>query len=291
MLRWRLAGAALIILPTLACLWLDDQRHFGRPGVWLVAIGLVLAWIASRELATLVSNEPEVRREVPPLTVLAILILSAPAFRMWDVETCELGFWGWTPLALSAVTAVAAWNGMRRFGRGPAIAPQLCATLFCICFLAVPLAFVLALRLVTPDRMGLMMVASVIFVVKWSDAGAYFVGRLLGKTPLAPVLSPKKTREGLIGGGLFAIAAAFGFHLGIVPLLVADVTPPSWMWLVGYAVSLTAAGLLGDLTISLLKRDAEMKDSGHMLPGLGGCLDVIDSILWAMPVGYLWWVS
>lgn len=292
MLRRRLTGAALIILPTLLLLWLDDQYNFGLPGIWIVPLGLFLGWVGARELAALISDDPLTRNAAARATALAIAILALPAFKLWDVAGCELSFWGWTPLAISASTGLVTLIEMRRFGRGDHVVARLTATICITSFLAIPLAFALGLRQISPDRTGLLLLASVIFVAKWADAGAYFSGRLLGRTPLAPVLSPKKTWEGLAGGALFAFVAALVFHWAIMPwLLAVPPTPRSGVWLLMYAVSLTGAGLLGDLSISLLKRDAERKDSGQLLPGLGGCLDVIDSLLWTCPLGYIWWSS
>ena len=308
MLRWRLAGAALIIFPTLALLWLDDQHNFARPGIWLLPLGLVLGWNAARELASLVCDDTSVKFDAPIYTTICILIFSAPVFQLWDVATCSLGFWGWTPLALASTTGLVVLVEMRRFGRksegggegnaagGSAaaaerVAPRMVANLFVVSFVGIPLAFTLALRQLSLDRAGLLIMVSVIFVVKCSDAGAYFAGRFLGRTKLAPVLSPKKTWEGLVGGAIVAILAAVLFHRVIAPSLAETPHQRSLIWLALYALTLTLAGLLGDLSISLLKRDADRKDSGQMLPGLGGCLDVIDSMLWACPLGYLWWIS
>lgn len=116
--------------------------------------------------------------------------------------------------------------------------------------------------------------------VTWlQDTGAFFVGRSFGRTKMAPVLSPKKSWEGFFGGMAAAIATA----LFCVPLLGLPIT------LIEAAILGVAAGIfgpLGDLAESLIKRQVGVKDSGFIIPGHGGILDRIDSILFTGPVIY-----
>lgn len=117
----------------------------------------------------------------------------------------------------------------------------------------------------------------VMAVIKLSDAGAYLFGRHFGKNKLVPLISPKKTVEGL-GGALFAglLFGALGTPLFATP----------WLGTVlGFA--LAAFGCLGDLLESALKRAAGVKDSGGTLPGIGGLLDLCDSVIVAAPVAWL----
>ena len=139
--------------------------------------------------------------------------------------------------------------------------------------------------------MGLAALVSVVFIVKWSDVGAYFTGKSLGRNKLAPRISPGKTREGFVGGLLLAVAAAVVFHWFIIPWLLPAATRPALWLLTVYGLALAIAGVCGDLSVSMLKRDADRKDSGNWLPGLGGVLDVSDSLLWAAPLAYVCWMS
>jgi phosphatidate cytidylyltransferase len=126
--------------------------------------------------------------------------------------------------------------------------------------------------------------ALAIFVPKCTDIGAYFTGRFLGRHPLAPVLSPKKTWEGAAGGFLAAVLATILIdRLGPANPLREDA-----LWEVGFGISVGGAGILGDLAESLIKRDCRQKDASHLVPGFGGVLDVVDAILFAAPVAY-WW--
>jgi phosphatidate cytidylyltransferase len=131
-------------------------------------------------------------------------------------------------------------------------------------------------------RAGTLSLALAVFVPKCSDIGAYFTGRFLGRHPMAPVLSPKKTWEGAAGGLAASVAAAVGIdRLG--PVLLHG------LWTeIGFGLTVGAAGMLGDLAESLLKRDFQHKDASHVVPGFGGVLDVVDSIVFAAPVSYCW---
>jgi len=114
-----------------------------------------------------------------------------------------------------------------------------------------------------------------------ADTGAYFAGRAFGKTPLFPRVSPKKTWEGAVGGAVAVIVV-----LGVIKLLAL----PHMGW--GHVVALgllgDVAGVVGDLVESALKRAADVKDSGSILPGHGGILDRVDSLLFTAPVTWLY---
>lgn len=131
-------------------------------------------------------------------------------------------------------------------------------------------------------------------VVVACDAGAYFAGRAFGKRKLAPRISPNKSIEGAAGGILAGIAAAvlcklvYGYFAPELSLAF------PWRLVIGFAPILCAVGIVGDLVESLLKRDAAVKDTGALLPGMGGVLDRIDAPLLAIPVMYymlLAWVD
>jgi phosphatidate cytidylyltransferase len=131
------------------------------------------------------------------------------------------------------------------------------------------------------DKLGLQWFIILLLVIWVGDSMALFIGKKLGKTPFAARISPKKTNEGALGGLLGGIIAAaalqhFLFHdlpLGHVMVL---------------SVLIGVFGQLGDLVESMLKRAAEVKDSSNLIPGHGGVLDRIDSLLFAFPVTYLY---
>ncbi len=119
-----------------------------------------------------------------------------------------------------------------------------------------------------------------LFLVTWAgDTGAYYAGMGLGRRQLAPVISPNKTVEGLLGGLILAVAAALVARAWFLhSFSVTDC--------VAIGLLLTTAGVLGDLTESALKRSAGVKDSGAVIPAHGGMLDRLDSLLFAAPAFY-----
>ena len=136
-----------------------------------------------------------------------------------------------------------------------------------------------------PDS-GIFFMIYALAVVVICDAGAYFAGRAWGRRKLAPEISPNKSVEGAIGGivcgtvGGLAVKAIFDFFWpGLSAALPWDVAIP-------FGVVLCVVGIIGDLVESLLKRDADVKDTGALLPGMGGILDRIDAPLLALPVTY-----
>jgi len=120
------------------------------------------------------------------------------------------------------------------------------------------------------------------FVPKAGDIAAYFTGRLIGRNRMAPLLSPKKTWEGAIGGFLGSVAATLG---------LLQLAPAGRFSLIEGVIAgsiIAVVSQLGDLAESLIKRDSQVKDASASVPGFGGVLDVIDSILLAAPVIYVW---
>jgi len=127
---------------------------------------------------------------------------------------------------------------------------------------------------------GSNLVAYLIIVTKAADMGAYSIGRIFGRTELIPRISPKKTKEGTVGGILVGavLSVVFGRFLtdfSIVHLLILGIVFP-------------VLGQIGDLAESLIKRNCEVKDSGTYLMGIGGMLDLIDSLLFTAPVFFFY---
>src|SRR5438874_3131046 len=127
----------------------------------------------------------------------------------------------------------------------------------------------------------------ILLVVKFTDIGAYFGGRAFGRHKLIPWLSPGKTWEGLVWGlitaGIVGALCTYPWRgPGKYPI---PHVPPIKGFIFGVIIG--GIGQLGDLLESLMKRDAEVKDSGRLVPGFGGILDIIDSPLLAAPFAYL----
>jgi len=124
---------------------------------------------------------------------------------------------------------------------------------------------------------GVGLFIAVLLMTKLGDIGAYLIGSRFGKTPLIPRISPRKSVEGAIAGLFFSICGAI-FSKPFLHL--------SYVHLVFLGLSIGILGQLGDLSESLMKRDCEVKDAGSILPGMGGILDEIDSLLFTAPVFY-----
>ncbi|MFP9114223.1 phosphatidate cytidylyltransferase [Flavobacterium sp. RHBU_3] len=120
------------------------------------------------------------------------------------------------------------------------------------------------------------------FIMIWAnDTFAYIVGKGIGKNKLFERISPKKTIEGFVGGVVFTVAGAY-----ILALYYTFLSP--WQWM-GFAAIVAIFGTLGDLVESKLKRTAGVKDSGNIMPGHGGILDRLDSVLFAVPFLFLYY--
>ncbi len=149
-------------------------------------------------------------------------------------------------------------------------------TLFGILYISWFLSFLIKIRYLSG---GVGMLTALLLITKLGDIGAYLIGTRFGKTPLMPRISPKKSIEGSIGGLAFSVLGAILSH----PFI-----PLSYMQLALWGVSLGVLGQLGDLSESLMKRDCQVKDSGNVFPGLGGVLDLVDSLLFTAPVFYFY---
>ncbi len=153
-------------------------------------------------------------------------------------------------------------------------AREITKSFFIIAYVFLPILYCIQIATVFP-RLILF-----IFILIWSsDSFAYVVGRFFGKRPLAPILSPKKTIEGFIGGilGTISVAIIANYYWNLLPLHMG----------VSLALGVSIAAPLGDLLASAIKREADVKDSGVFLPGHGGALDRLDSFITAAPLAII----
>jgi len=149
-------------------------------------------------------------------------------------------------------------------------------TLFGILYVSWFFSFLIKIRYM---QNGTGLLGLVLLATKLGDIGAYVVGSRIGKTPLIPRISPKKSVEGAIGGLLFSVAGA---------LISKSFLDFGYLHLVMMGLAMGILGQLGDLSESLMKRDCQVKDSGASFPGLGGVLDSIDSLLFTAPAFYFY---
>jgi phosphatidate cytidylyltransferase len=160
---------------------------------------------------------------------------------------------------------------------GPAILRDASAAVFPILYIGLPLGALAAIRTIGGREALLLLMATIVV----SDSAQYYTGRALGRRPLAPAISPKKTAEGAIGGFVLGTAAMTAGASWVFPDARVVVTLLT-------SAAVVALGIVGDLFESLLKRSAKVKDSSQLIPGHGGVLDRIDSWLFAAPVFYVY---
>jgi len=303
MLRYRLPVATLVILALVGLGWLDHRA--GAAGLWLGPLLLVFVVLATQELLRLYAAVG--LKPVAAVVYLGTLLVAAsPWVDLWRSGNGRLTSGGLDPtgatcawdsaapaygtLAALVLFLLAAFVAeMARYEKPGGVTARLGAYLLAVCYLGLPLSFAVRLRL----GWGVGALASLVIVVKMADTGAYVFGRSFGRRKMTPRLSPNKTWEGALGALLFAVAGSWASFAWVVPYTTPGCpagpsVPPILGWSL-YGVALAVAGMLGDLAESLLKRDAALKDSSSWIPGLGGVLDMLDSILFAAPVALLGW--
>ncbi|MCI0456557.1 MAG: phosphatidate cytidylyltransferase [Gemmataceae bacterium] len=280
MLRHRLWMGAVLIALVVGMLVID--RHLGPwyPFLFVFVVGLGLA--ACVELLHLL---PPAGRPYPWLCVpLVVGLLSVN----WAVHLAGAGadpwLWLWYGFGLAVLLAFLAEMATYE-GPGNSVM-RMALTVWALAYLTVLPSFFAQLRWLGTVDQGTVALALAVFVPKCCDSGAYTAGRLFGRHRMTPVLSPKKTWEGAVGGLVFAVAATVVINrLGPVAVLGED-----WLREVGFGLSVGVAAMLGDLAESLVKRDCGHKDASQVMPGFGGVMDVIDSVIFAAPVVY-WWLQ
>lgn len=246
-----------------------------KAGPWpYLALVLVAALAGLAELCALAEARGH-RVMRAPAAVVALVLLASFAIPGVRLEYGLL-------LALTAIPLAA----LARGGDWTPVIGDIGTTLLAATFVGVFFGYLLQLRLLTDmpkgDENGSDLVFLLFFIVWASDTAAYYVGSLLGRHPLAPAVSPKKTVEGAVGGLAGALVAAFVARawfmqrLGIGDCLI-------------LGLALGVVGMAGDLVESMLKRSAGVKDSATLVPGHGGLLDRVDSLLYAAPVLYYYY--
>lgn len=193
------------------------------------------------------------------------------------------------PLAAGAVAFIALL-GASIWARGVSGKPMdaVAVTVLGVLYTGGMLSFGIALRY-HPYAVGRAAGSALVampLVLTWStDIGAFFVGRAIGGRKLIPAVSPGKTVSGAIGGLLVTILACWLYVRYVLhPVAQLGLTP----WGIAmFAIVVSVAAQVGDLAESLLKREAGVKDSSHLIPGHGGLLDRLDSLLFVLPVAYL----
>jgi len=162
-------------------------------------------------------------------------------------------------------------------------------TVLAVAYVGLLGSFMIQLRWLDGPYHGLLPLALLLVTAKGADVGAYALGRLAGRHKLWPRVSPAKTVEGALGGLLFAVAGAAAVSAFAGRVLHAPTLSPARA--VGFGLVIGAAAQLGDLMESMIKRDCARKDASAAVPGFGGVLDVLDSLLFAGPAAFAYWMA
>src|SRR5829696_5661117 len=250
-----LSGVALG-LAALALIWFLSS-------IALLLVALIVGAIAFHEYERIVDR---IGAKVPYWTafVATLLACGMVPFQWVDIES-----------VLAAPLLLIALNVLMSDRVGTPLLADTAAAILAPVYIGVPLGCLVGVHAIAGREAVILLIATVAV----SDSAQYYTGRTFGRTPLAPLRSPKKTREGAIGGFVIApifLAVAGSYWLPAYP----------WYWHVSVGFGIVVTGIIGDLFESMLKRAANMKDSGTLIPGHGGVLDRIDAILFAAPVFY-----
>lgn len=242
----------------------------GLPLILPVLIGIL--WLATAELRDMLRLRGiELNMQFLRWGGVVMLLFSLP--QLHDIYP---GI-PWREVALGLVL-IGAFSYELLYG---ANIPRFAFSLMAFLYVPFMLGYLVLLRY-TPDAVqGFWTLLLPLFASFSTDVGAYFVGKRFGKHKLAPSISPGKTVEGSIGG----IAAGF-IGLLLVAAVANAAVPFRWVELLAVSLLLSLAAQLGDLTESMLKRYCGVKDSGSFLPGHGGLLDRMDSLLFSVPLTY-----
>lgn len=255
MLRTRVLSALVMIPIVAAAVYLG--------GLWLFALMAVALSVAAWEFGDMMRRGGFSPERIPMFLALFSMVLVA----QWGLDSH-------LPLVLTALFILTLCWQLLLQGRATPTADWALALAMGL-YLGWMGGHFMRLRALPGD--GLAWIAVALITVWVSDSAAYFVGTFLGRHKLAPRLSPKKTWEGIAGGWIGAeIAAVLMGQL--VGLSIAQGV------IVGLVVAILAP--FGDLSISMMKRHVGVKDSGNLIPGHGGMLDRIDSLLFVVPAVY-----
>ena len=252
-----LSGVALALATLAAIVFL--------PPLGLRLLVCIVALVAAREYLHVLHHDG---RRVHPLPVLLLVALTC----WWMAEPARADV---LPLLLLGL----GWLAIEVVFRGVTV-ERAAARFLVPWYIGMPLGMLGAVQAVGGRLATLLLIATIIV----SDSAQYYTGRVLGRRPLAPTISPRKTIEGAIGGAVLAT-----LFLALAGPRVLPAAGVASFALVGLAMA--ALGICGDLFESRLKRIAGVKDSAGLIPGHGGLLDRIDALLFATPAFYLFVVN
>ena len=254
----RVVSGAVLLAVAVALVWF-------APGTVFLIAALALLLLAFNEYAALARTS---RLDVPGAPAGLATALTAGAFAAVSPVPLEV-------VLLSAFIVLGAL-ALPRWGEGRDALALAAASMLPVFYLGLPIGSMIAIR----ETHGREALSLLMLTVVVSDTAQYYSGRTMGKRLLAPVISPKKTVEGALGGfvgGALVLAVAGIWWLSSIPVALRALL----------GATIVALGIAGDLFESMLKRSAGVKDSSTLIPGHGGVLDRIDALLFAAPFYYI----
>jgi phosphatidate cytidylyltransferase len=282
MLRYRLFFGTLMTLVFTAAVifdgWLDGSittpAADDKPvqGTILCLLVILLIIPAQFELSKLAAAKN--LKIFLPVTVTASVLFAANRYLQQLVEFPPVNYL--SILSVFVLLALLLYQ-YKTYGISGVLA-NCGASYFSILYLGLLSSFCIAIRI----ELGLWPLLMFVFVVKSADIGAYLIGTMFGRHKFSPKVSPGKTWEGMGGAVGAAIIVSIGFAL-ICGIMV-------WWAAIMFGFGFAFIGQMGDLAESMMKRDAEQKDSANKVPGFGGVLDIVDSPLVAAPLAYLFFI-
>jgi phosphatidate cytidylyltransferase len=285
-LAWRLGLSAVFIPALFGLFYVDHKAGEAAPALFAfcLAISIRSAWELGQLLTT---------RNISPRWTWSAAGCAALLFATWQphLQPQEASFSSLELLALgfAMITLVLLGVEAASFRQPGRTVERLGANLLITTYAGVLLAVTAQLRWAAGAQAGYLLLGSLIIPAKMGDIGAYTLGRLFGKRKMAPRLSPGKTWAGFLGA-LLGGALGAGLWLTFAPPLFDSSWSASPLWAaVVYGVVIGFVGLAGDLCESLIKRDVGRKDSAPLMPGFGGLLDLLDSVLYAGPAALVLW--
>jgi phosphatidate cytidylyltransferase len=243
---------------------------FFKPGFVLFVVAA--SWVAARELHQALRKQGIEATLVPILAGCVVIAAGPYAIATWLPDTLPMTAAMLVCLSLTVIAALI-WRMPRGFA---GYVRDATASVLIIVYVPLLASFSL---LMLVGAHGSARIVAYVLVVTMSDTGGLVVGRMFGRHPMSPKISPKKSWEGLAGSLVFGIAAGIG-------TAVFGLKVPFWVGIV-LGVALVAVGTCGDLVESMIKRDIGIKDMSSFLPGHGGVMDRLDSLLFAAPVAWL----
>lgn len=322
----RLRTSFVVICVVIVSLYVDAvYSPRGAAGVWLLPLLGFFAFGTAFEICGMLHRKGFPVHRLVTVLGAGVVALSPGIVLIWNAMgdampqsigfypvDCPIGQMGWIAVTLVIAVSILFLTEMKDYSSASDadhVLQRLSVGGWIIAYVGGSLGMLVMIRSLGGGNWGLAALLTTIATTKSTDAGAYFTGRTLGKHKLIPRLSPGKTWEGAIGGAIIATIVAALCLAFLFPALASTETvvssavdtaagtlidttplpPVSLALLLGPVLAIT--GILGDLAQSLVKRACGAKDSGNLLPGLGGVWDVSDSLIFASLPAFLCFVA